>query len=134
MYPYLWAARGEISLTTTIDHEVGNVTKCLKAGFATVAVVCLDAARLEAIAAAVAGSVGQNAAGRVVYCLPDQFIADLQHIAPPAPPQAPESTTTTVKGYKVKRTLPQLTPEERQSKDQNAIRVISEAMRKKPRK
>ena len=28
----------EISITTTIDHEVGNVAKCLKAGFSDVAI------------------------------------------------------------------------------------------------
>jgi hypothetical protein len=32
----------EISFSTTIDHEVGNVSKCLKAGFPTVVVICLD--------------------------------------------------------------------------------------------
>ena len=43
----------EISITTTIDHEVGNVVKCLKVGFPIVAVICVDAERLRKIEAAV---------------------------------------------------------------------------------
>src|SRR5439155_8234561 len=35
----------EISFTTTIDHEVGNVAKCLKVGCDHVAVICGDEAR-----------------------------------------------------------------------------------------
>jgi len=124
----------EISYSTTIDHEVGNVAKCLKAGFTKVAVICLDLARLEAIATAIEGSLGPEAAQRVAYFRPDQFIADLQRIPPPAPPPTPAATTTTVHGYKVKRTWPKLTPEERLQKENIAIRVISEALRSKPTK
>ena len=65
----------EISITTTIDHEVRNIAKCLKAGFPKVAVICIDGERLQKIAAAVVGSLGLEAASRVLYCEPDQFIA-----------------------------------------------------------
>src|SRR5206468_3926342 len=37
----------EISVTTTIDHEFGNVVKCLKAGFAEVAVISGRPERLK---------------------------------------------------------------------------------------
>lgn len=122
----------EISISTTIDHEVGNVAKCFKAGFTKVAVICLDVSRLEAIAAAVKGSLGPEAAKHIAYFLPDQFIADLERI-PSAPSPAPEPTTTTVHGYKVTRTIPKLTPEERQQREQIANRVASEALRRKAR-
>lgn len=122
----------EISFSTTVDHEVRtNVAKCLAAGYTKVAVICLDLARLESIAKAVKGSLGPEAAQRVAYFLPDQFIADLQRIPPPASPQAPEPTTTTVHGYKVKRTWPKLTPEERQQRDEIANQVAREALRRK---
>ena len=117
----------EISITTTIDHEVGNVAKCLKAGLPKVAVICLDSERLEAIAAAVSGSLGSEAAKHVVYLQPDQFIADLQAIPQPAH-EASESVSV-VHGYKVKRTVPKLTAEERRQKEDIAARVIGEAMR-----
>jgi hypothetical protein len=118
----------EISISTTIDHEVGNVAKCLKAGCSKVAVICLDDRRLEAIAAAVSSSLGSEAAKRVVYLQPDQFIADLQHIPPPPPL---EEAAVTRRGYKVKRTVPNLTQEERQKKEMNAVRALTNAVKGK---
>ena len=52
----------EISVTTTIDHEVGNAAKCLKAGWPQVAIICVGTDRLQKIAEAVAGSLGAEAA------------------------------------------------------------------------
>jgi isopenicillin N synthase-like dioxygenase len=120
----------EISITTTIDHEVGNVQKCLKAGFPTVAVVCLDGERLKKIETAVAGSLGSALAARVIYCKPDQFIARLQALPPQASeaPAAPE----TRRGYKIKHTVRDLSPEEQGHREDAAIRSIAEAMRRKP--
>jgi hypothetical protein len=94
----------EISITTTIDHEVGNVEKCLKEGFSTVAVICAEDARLKRIAAAVAGGLGSELAARVIYCQPDEFIA---------------------------RTVTKLTPEEQKQREEGAIWALAEAMRKK---
>jgi hypothetical protein len=116
----------EISITTTIDHEVGNVRKCLKAGFPTVAVICLDEERLKKIEAAVAGSLGSDVAARLIYCEPDEFIARLQEL-PPRAPKAPE----TRRGYKIKRSARDLNPEEQRQREEAAIRSIAEAMRKK---
>jgi hypothetical protein len=67
----------EISVTTTIDHEVGNVAKCLKAGLPKVAVICLDEERLQKISNAVSGSLDAALAARVEYFLPVSFIAHL---------------------------------------------------------
>jgi hypothetical protein len=115
----------EISISTTIDHEVGNVAKCLKAGFPTVAVICVGEERLKKIEAAVAGSLGPDLAARVVYCQPDEFIARLQAL-PPQAPKAPE----TRRGYKIKRSTRDLSPEEHGQREDAGIRSIAEAMLK----
>jgi hypothetical protein len=116
----------EISISTTIDHEVGNVAKCLKAGFPKVAIICLEQERLRKIGAAVAGGLGSEMAGRVMYAEPDQFIAHLQTLAPPIP-----KATKTRRGYRVKRSAPQLTPEEQEQREEAAIRSLAEAMQRK---
>ena len=116
----------EISITTTIDHEVGNVAKCLKAGFPNVAVICVGEERLKRIETAVVASLGPELAARVVYCQPDEFIARLQAL-PPQVPKAPE----TRRGYKIKRSARDLNPEEQRQREEAAIRSIAEAMRKK---
>src|SRR6266404_318953 len=60
----------EVSVSTTIDHEVGNVSKCFKAGFLKVALICVDKERLRKIAVAVAGSLGSEAAARIEFWQP----------------------------------------------------------------
>lgn len=117
----------EISVRTTIDHEVGNVRKCLKAGVPQVAIICVNQERLQKIAAAVTGSLGSEAAARVVYFEPDQFIAHLKTL----PVRDPKEAVNTRHGYKVKRSTPMLTPEERRQREEMAHQMMAEAMRPK---
>jgi hypothetical protein len=118
----------EVAITTSIDHEVGNVAKCLKAGCPAVAVICLSEERLQRIRMAVEASLGAKAAG-VGYFLPDQFIAYLQAL----PPQAAEVSDAPKirRGYKVKHQLAKLSPEERRHRETAAIQSIKDIMRRK---
>ena len=117
----------EISISTTIDHEVGNVAKCLKAGIQKVAVICLDEERLQKIASAVSGSLGAELAARVEYFQPDPFIAYLKALQPPTAPPS----ETQYGGYKVKRSVPKLSAPEQKQKEDIANRIMAEAMRRK---
>jgi hypothetical protein len=117
----------EISISTTIDHEFLNASKCLKAGIATVAMICLDEERLQKIAAAVSGSLGPDVSANVLYFKPDPFIEYLKSLPQP-PPQASEKTYA---GYKVKHSLPKLSAEEQKAKEDLAHKLLSEALRKK---
>jgi hypothetical protein len=129
----LWLERSgqeiacEISVTTTIDHEVGNVAKCLKAGLPKVAVICLDEERLQKISNAVSGSLGATLAAQVEYFQPAAFIAHLKALPPPAP----ETPETTYGGYKVKRSVPKLSAAEQKQKEDVANRIMAETMRRK---
>jgi hypothetical protein len=120
----------EISISTTIDHEVLNASKCLKAGIATVAMICLDDARLQKIAAAVSGSLGPDVSARMLYLKPDRFIEYLK-LLPVPPPQTSEKTYA---GYKVKHSLPKLSQEEQKTKEDLAHKLLSEALKKKKKK
>jgi hypothetical protein len=117
----------EISVSTTIDHEVGNVTKCLRAGLPQVAIICVSEDRLGKIAAAVSGSLGTDAAARVAYFQPDQFIAHIKALPLPVP----KDSVTTRHGYTVKRSAPKLTVEEQRQREELAHRMMAEAMRPK---
>jgi hypothetical protein len=129
----LWLERSgqiiacEISISTTIDHEIGNVVKCLKADVPKVAVICLDEERLRKIASAVAGSLGSELAARVEYFQPDPFIAFLKALTAPTP--AP--TETKYAGYKVKRSAPKLSAAEQKQKEDIANHIMAEALRRK---
>ena len=115
----------EISISTTIDHEVGNVRKCLGTGMTHIAVICISEDRLQKIAAAVSGSLGPEAAARVAYYQPDPFIAYLKSLPPPKEAQV------TNRGFKVKRSIPALTDEEQQQREGIANQRMAEAIERK---
>jgi len=124
----------EIAVTTTTDHEFGNVKKCLAAGFKRVAVVSPRPERLTEIQAAVVAGLGAEAASRVSFYAPDDFIAELRKLAASqlteSKPETPAERTT--RGYKVRGSAPTLTAEERRAKEEIALRIMSEAMKRKP--
>jgi hypothetical protein len=119
----------EISVTTTIDHEVGNVSKCAKAGFREIAVIAISEERLRKIEAAVTNSLGPDISSCVGYFLPDPYIERLQsrvpsQLARPSSPRIEER-----RGYKIKRNLVQMSAEEQKAREAEAIRLIAESMR-----
>jgi hypothetical protein len=118
----------EISVTTTIDHEVGNIRKCLKAGLSQIAIICVSEDRLEKIAATVSGSLGAEAAAQVAYFQPDQFISHIKTLPVPVS----KDTAVIRRGYKVKHTTKTLTEDERQQREELLNKKMAEAMR--PRK
>jgi hypothetical protein len=127
----LWLERAdqtiacEISISTTVDHEVGNVRKCLAAGVPQVAIICVSEDRLQKIAAAVSGSLGAEAAAKVSYFQPDPFIAHLKTLPPP------QEAPVTKRGYIVKRSIPALTDEEQRQREELANQRMAEAIQQK---
>ena len=124
----------EISITTTTDHEFGNVKKCLDAGFARVAVVSPELERLKQIQAAVRAGLGSETAEKVSYHTPDGFIAEMRNFpheqaAKPAVPTEPGERTT--RGFRVRRHGVGMTTEERQAKEKAAVQMLAMAMKQK---
>ena len=116
----------EISISTTIDHEVGNVAKCLKAGLSAVAVICLTDERLQKIRQAVSGSLGAEAAKRVEYFQPDPFIAHLKSLQPPTP----QPSESEFNGYRIRRSIPKLSAKEQQQKEDISNRIMADALKR----
>jgi len=122
----------EISVTTTIDHEFGNVRKCLDAGFTQVAVISGKAQRLELIKEAVVAGVGAEKSSMVSYFTPDSFIDWLKALpVVESLPVSFEPTVTLRRGRTVTRKAPALTPEERRQKEAAHLKMIAEVMRRK---
>jgi hypothetical protein len=124
----------EIAITTTIDHEVGNVVKCLKAGFRQVAVISPSTDRLNKIKNAVAASLSTDESSLVGYFLPDEFLVHLQTLASAETPAGSTSDQTERQAgkYLVTRKAPKLTPEERKQRETAAHQMLAEKLRKKP--
>jgi hypothetical protein len=118
----------EISFETTIDHEVGNVIKCLKAGCDHVAVICGSEARLAKIQRAVSACVAAEEVARVGYYLPERFLARLPELARLGNAASTHETVRLGK-YTVTRHDSQLTPEERLAREEVAVRIMAERMK-----
>lgn len=86
----------EISVTTDAKHELGNIEKCLSAGFAKVAVVAETRKQLNAIRKQ-ASDLSKEQANRLLFLIPDELVQHLDEIAAQS-----TSTEQTVRGYKVK--------------------------------
>lgn len=124
----------EISVTTTVDHEVGKVQKCRRAGFHQVVVICQDAVRLEKIRVAVSSSLTPEERPSVGYFALDEFLTRLAGLAaemsPPVGQPASESQTVR-RGYQVKRKSAALSPEERQAREQAGITQMASVMKQR---
>lgn len=121
----------EITITTSIDQEVGNVVKCLKGGFGSVAVVAVDTKKLSRMEAAVTQSLGATVAARVKYYLPDQLIEALAAIPRPVPAEPPTPAVKQIRGYTVKKKYPKLSPEEAKAREDAAIETIAQVLKTK---
>ena len=86
----------EISITSTVEQEVGNVVKCLAAGFSEVVLVSLKKTRLARVRQALADRLPPEDAGRVPFLAPEELSFLLEARG------APAETTETVSGYRVK--------------------------------
>ena len=122
----------EITITTTTDHEFGNVKKCLRAGFVHVAVISPRAERLRQIEEAVTAALDATECSRIRYFLPDSFIAWLKGIASslPAPASPPASSVRTTRGYKIRRKAAKVSEDERKAKEDIALKAIADSMKK----
>ena len=87
----------EISVTTSKHWELGNLEKCLAAGYEEVILVMGDERQLKAMSKYIRGQLTEEALDRVRYCTPDAVIAHLDERDSGAPP-----TEETIRGYRVK--------------------------------
>jgi hypothetical protein len=129
-----YAIACEISVTTTIDHEVGNVQKCIQAGFAKVAIICQEDVRSQKIKEAVISSLGREAAKCVICFRPEEFVAHLKSLVAKAQPRPVSDETNIRRGYKVKRTISKLAAEEHKAREDAAIAQIADLLKRRPAK
>lgn len=112
----------EISITTGIDQELGNVRKCLRAGFARVWLVVPDKKRREKAGTALETADGMGA----VTCLsPDDLVAAFEALTP-----WPTTTERTVGGYTVKVTRRALSYDDMEKRRSAIAEVIARSVLK----
>jgi hypothetical protein len=122
----------EINVTSTVDYEVGNVTKCLRTGYTRVAVICPRPDRLARLSEAVKGCLAPDEASKVSFYSPEDFITHLQSVIVEEPPSSQTITPTEERrrGYKVRRHYVALCMEDAKAREDAAIKMLAEKMRR----
>ena len=118
----------EVSVSTTIDHEVGNARKCLRDNFDVIALVTGDERRRQQLEKAIADHFPPEDRAKIRCDSPDEFAAYLVGLPDPEAEDSPESTKL-VKGWKVNRKFTTLTPEERAAKAKAAFDLLGQEMK-----
>jgi hypothetical protein len=112
----------EISVTSTVAQEVGNVEKCLAAGFHEVAMLSLKRPRLQKIEAALKAKLPPSDLARVHFLSPEELFALLS--------MRPRVTESVIGGYKVKVRRVAVDPDEAAAR----YRALTEAVAKNVRR
>ncbi|MCW5976496.1 MAG: type IV secretion system DNA-binding domain-containing protein [Bryobacteraceae bacterium] len=114
----------EIGMTTSLEHEIGNLQKCLAAGF-DYAVMVSTNKRMISKAASFLEQLGEQDSARVRLFAPEElfsFIAQLEASAEPK--------EEVVKGYKVKVRFKALGDAEEKARKQAIAQTVAQAMRR----
>lgn len=115
----------EITVTTSIGHELENLKKCLSGGFNFVVSVCADEKRASEIESAMCFALPASARDRLRFLTPEGLFA---LVAEQDVKQA--SKETTVKGYKVKVSYRPLAPSDSAARIDSVTKVIAKSLKR----
>lgn len=116
----------EISITTPPEQEIGNIKKCIEAGFRPACLICTDAERLLKMKRAVSKGLTKEELELTKFCTPDELFALVQEIEAKA-----ISGEKVVKGYKVKVNYRPLDAHERHDAEQNITQAVVKKIRRR---
>jgi len=123
-----WAC--QVGVTNTIDHEVGQVRNCVKAGYERIVVIGTKPTALRKMEAAVRTTLGEDVAKRMTYFLPDVFISQLSTLVQET---IPTQATHTSHGWVVTTETVKLSKEETKMREEKALRALATHMIKRPK-
>lgn len=113
----------EISVTTTKDHELENVEKCLALPFSRVVVVTSHARRLKSLSAYIATSLDEEERKRVRFLLPEELSTFLD-----GHPQSDAPKEKTVKGYTVRSRISDVSRDEAVARRRAIASVVARSL------
>lgn len=113
----------EISVTTNQDHELGNVEKCLAAGYTEVVLVGSNERHIKALSKFVEANLDESEQGKVRYVVPERLIEYLDALG-----TTPAPTEQTVRGYKVRTVQQTVDPKEAGARRQAVAEVIARSL------
>jgi hypothetical protein len=118
----------EISISTDVEHELGNLSKCLAAGFDYAVLVCSDKKSLSAAQAAFMAELSEAQQQRVRFLTPEALLSFLDEVVAES-----SASAETVRGYKVNTKYKTLSEDDRERREKMLGDVISKSLRRKKR-
>ncbi|HUX65752.1 MAG TPA: hypothetical protein VMV42_01260, partial [archaeon] len=115
----------EISVTTNQDHELGNVEKCLAAGYTEVVLVGSNERHIKALAKFVEENLDESEQGKVRYIVPERLAEYLDSLG-----EVPQPSEQTVRGYKVRTVQQVVDPKEAEARRQAIAEVIARSLKR----
>jgi len=113
----------EICVTTDPIHELGNLRKCMAAGFGFIVAVSTEPKRLTKIQALAETEFTEHERKRVRFFSPDELFSFVQELE-----VSQVQAEKTVRGYKVKTTFRKADQAEGTDRQQSVSRVIANAI------
>lgn len=115
----------EIALTTTYDHELGNIEKCLAADYETVILCSPDNKNLEKIKALVNEKIASPRLEKILFLKPDDLFFYLEKEA-----ASRAGKEERVKGYRVKVNYQPVVENEKSSRREAVGQVMLQALKR----
>jgi hypothetical protein len=120
----------EINVTSPVEYEAGNLTKCLKAGFPHIASISRNRKKLVRIQQLLSETASPEQIARTGFYLPEEFISKLYDWA-----MADPAGAALEKGKPRKRAIAlntaQLTEGERRQRESDMLKSLAEVMKQK---
>lgn len=115
----------EISVTTSAEHELQNVEKCIAAGYSEVILAIADERQRKSLKAFMEGNLDEKAIQAVRYFLPEEVLAYLDGEG-----AAGEAVEQVVRGYRVKVTQTTIDPLEAQARREGIAGIIARSLKR----
>jgi len=115
----------EISVSTSADHEMDNIQKCLAHGYSDIVLLSHERKKLNLIRRLVQESIADTDQEKIKYLLPEEFITFLD--GKDAERLEQEKT---VRGYRVKVKYKTTDPKEQKQKQEAIAKLIIDSMKK----
>jgi hypothetical protein len=112
----------EISVTTGVDWELGNVEKCIAAGYDQVILVAADERQRKALKKKVAARLDADTCTKVRCLSPDEVIALLDE-------DRATPNEEVVRGYKVRVTRASLDPEDMRRRREAIASILARSLK-----
>lgn len=116
----------EISVTTSRDHELENIEKCLAAGYSEIVLVGATERHSKGLAKFIEENLEEGHKATIRYASPESLVEYLDGLGAPAKP-----AESTVRGYKVKTTTARQSPEDAAKRRATLAGVIAKSISKK---